>query len=312
MLIQARHPAIVRHVPARARKERIELAATVTPVSLAEADPSEFPEAGTLRPGDAWRALRIHAHAGGIWSRLDEGHGHKTLARRPMAGDLASFLEGRAGPEVAAALARTFRRTPLVACGAGPQDGLFEHGYADATGAEIDLERSRRVDLDGRTAASAELVAWLGENVRIVGGEPFVRRIPLLEVSCNTEVAGLRVEEGAMTTGFRTLVTTAIGKLGVTPQWFPSFGPAVADPAPGLPEIPTTSPGSYPRTHVGAVLRPVSPEPEHRGRPRLSPLRIAHVCAPVRVPHAPPSVRRIATATPTTHACADSLQDRRG
>ena len=205
MILNARFPALVRYVPARARKVRAGHVTCFAPVEIPEVPADAMVPVGTLRARDRDRFLPLYAHEGRLWGRLDEGTGFTPASGDGTAEGLAAFVEGRADPQGAESLGRLLSGTPLVAAGEGLRSSRFALA-PPSRGEAIELDCARRIEHDGRAAAAAALADWGRANLRLAGGVPYLRREPLAQVACAQEVAGLDVREDPGHTGFRTFV----------------------------------------------------------------------------------------------------------
>lgn len=172
--LAARHPSPVRFVPDRGRNVRRRYETIETPVRIRHADPESFRALG--RTDDAlsafWRA-DLHVHEEALWRPLRTWDATRS---RPMREDeLAACLRG--DPDLPPHLARSFpdalRGTPVLGCRrhfANPEKDVDEPG-----GERI----AARVRQDDPERARRALRAFLDADLRIAGGNAWVRATPL-------------------------------------------------------------------------------------------------------------------------------------
>ena len=170
MIVNVRHPAVIRHVPAGGRHERVDVVAMETPVELVHADRGAFRRIEGL--GDLSETLAIEE--GHLWLQMRQPHYQGDRAY--TAPELVAWLRGdRAGE--AKGLDLLLRRTPLLAAVTRITAGGFvEHGSSRGEGRS---PKSRDVSWDGRPTAPARLAAWVAANVRIVRNTAWLRVAPL-------------------------------------------------------------------------------------------------------------------------------------
>lgn len=180
MIAHAVHPALVLHVPARARTLRPGWVRTVTPVEVAEIStretvPVALPGLRTSRdvhPGP------LCLHDGRLWAPI------VAAGRAASAADLVALLEdlpapGAAGPEgesFRAGLVAAFVDTPLYLPYRGTPRDVTRWDADDRGGA---LGPSRVVRRDAGKEAADNLRAFAREDLLVVGGVAHLRVVPL-------------------------------------------------------------------------------------------------------------------------------------
>lgn len=176
MIVAARHPVALVHVPHRGRVERLDMVSCETQVVLREVGHGEteavHPEAGYLLPDHP----PLRRHGGFLWKRLehDPGDGTREALR---AGEFAEWLRGER--DSTHQLLSAFAGTPLVALFPNPVHGAFGRTIRGCRhGEAIDPARSRHVRRDDREKAGPALRDYVAREVLVVSGEVHLRERP--------------------------------------------------------------------------------------------------------------------------------------
>jgi hypothetical protein len=185
VIVDAVHPAHIRHVARGSRAPRDGLFRTRTAVDVPECRPGDLEPAGTLSPawdrrGGAWfpsarsSPTPILRLAGIPYFPLPAPEAGVAEALSPSG--LAAHLSGiPAGGPAADRLAAAFRWSPL----ADPLAPESRTGSPpDGRGSEFDPDAQRSVDLDGREAASEALAAFVRDNLLVDGTRAYMRFAP--------------------------------------------------------------------------------------------------------------------------------------
>jgi hypothetical protein len=172
MIVPARFPAVVRHVPVGGRHERVGVVSLEGSVSIREAARKDF----AMLPVSV-AELGLFTAGGEVWTQI----------RRPGLGKQQAygaeeFLRWLAKDDVRDGdnLAWKFVRTPLAAAAVRLSPKGFAT-YKAERGSQGPL-RAKEIVWDGREGSAARLQAWLDANLAIVGGTVLRRLRPLASV----------------------------------------------------------------------------------------------------------------------------------
>lgn len=171
MIVKATCPAVVRHVPAGGRHERLDVVALEHEVRLTRGDPGRFAFLVDASPIGV-----VHLSEGRLWCRLErpaDGGVGKPYSEAEFVAWLSAADGDRLPDPNLGFLAKSFVRTPLAAETKSLHKGGGFTKYL-TRGSRKPL-RSRETISDLRAGAGARLQSYLDDNVRLVGGCLFLR-----------------------------------------------------------------------------------------------------------------------------------------
>jgi len=183
MIVDVAHPAPVSFVPPRARRERFVHAAMRSPVELVEDDLARSVEVGPLFPKQVGvMAEPMRLLDGRLWCPV-AAHGKSGPFREAALDEFVAWLSGRETGGLTRFFQRQFAGTPLVALDTDARaDAIVMAPGVETRGEDLDLSLSRKILSDGRDRARAEVARYVAEEIRVLGGRPYMRSAPVLKV----------------------------------------------------------------------------------------------------------------------------------